>query len=235
MNLKDQGLIIYIKKINENNLLVKLLSKNNGLLIGIVYGGNSKKNKLVYQIGNFINFNFLKKNENSIGNLNAELSDPLLSDFFEDRYKLLLILTCCALINISVNENQKYQKIYDNSFNLFLALYNKHWFHEFSLWVINFLSELGYGFDWSQIKLKNKYIYLKNLEFINKKDSNKFDNNYIEFPYELILNKTVSYEQCKLLFKIFEYIMDNHLLNNSQKKIPRIYFEFKNVILKSLG
>ena len=55
MNLKDQGLIIYIKKINENNLLVKLLSKNNGLLIGIVYGGNSKKNKLVYQIGNFIN------------------------------------------------------------------------------------------------------------------------------------------------------------------------------------
>ena len=95
------------------------------------------------------------------------MSDPLLSDFFDDRYKLLLILTCCALINISVNENQKYQKIYDNSFNLFLTLYNKHWFHEFSLWIINFLSELGYGFDWSQIKLKNKNIYLKNLEFIN--------------------------------------------------------------------
>ena len=50
-----------------------------------------------------------KKNENSIGSLNAELSDPLLSDFFDDRYKLLLILTCCALINISVNENQKYK------------------------------------------------------------------------------------------------------------------------------
>ena len=43
MNFKDEALIIYIKIVNENNLLIKLLSKNNGLCIGIIYRCNSKK------------------------------------------------------------------------------------------------------------------------------------------------------------------------------------------------
>ena len=84
MNFKDQALIIYIKIINENNLLVKLLTKNNGLCVGIIYGGNSKKNKKIYQIGSYINFNFLQKNENSIASINGELKKPLLTNYFDD-------------------------------------------------------------------------------------------------------------------------------------------------------
>ena len=48
MNIKDEGLIIYIKIIKEKNLLIRLLTKNNGLCSGIIFGGNSKKNKVCY-------------------------------------------------------------------------------------------------------------------------------------------------------------------------------------------
>ena len=154
MNLKDEALIIYIKNINENNLLIKLLTKNNGLRIGIVYGGNTKKNKVIYQIGNYINFNLLQKNENSISSISGEIKLPLLSDYYDDKFKLYAILTCCALINTTINENQRFERIYNQCQNLFISFYNKHWFYEFSIWIINLLSELGYGFDWEQIKLK---------------------------------------------------------------------------------
>ena len=98
MNIKDEGLIIYVKIISDNNLFIKLLSNNNGLRLGIVYGGNTKKNKNIYQIGNFVNFNLLQKNENSVSIINAEIIKPLLSTFFNDKYKLYGVLTLCSLI-----------------------------------------------------------------------------------------------------------------------------------------
>ena len=158
MNLKDEALIIYTKTINEKNLFVKLLTKKYGLRLGIVFGGNSKKNKVIYQIGNYIDFNLLQKNENSIAGITGELKQPLLSNFYSDKFKLYAILTICSLINLTVNENQVFEKIYNQSHNLFLSLKKNHWFYNFSLWLLNFLTELGYGFDWGEIKLKKKYI-----------------------------------------------------------------------------
>lgn len=234
MNFKDEALIIYLKIINENNLLVKLLTKNNGLCIGIVYGGNSKRNKVIYQIGSYINFNLLQKNENSIASINGELKKPLLSNYYNDKFKLHGVLTCCSLINIAINENQRFKNIYNQSYNLYLSLNNKHWFYEFSVWMICFLAELGYGFDWTDIKLQKRFLCLDNLQFLDKNNLIVSNNNLIEFPYELVLNKVISFKQCNLLFTIFEHIINKQLLNHSSKKIPSIYFDFKKLILESL-
>ena len=139
MNIKDEGLIIYIKIIKEKNLLIRLLTKNNGLCSGIIFGGNSKKNKVYYQIGNFINFNLLRKNENSIPAIKGEIQFPLISNYYNDKYKLYVILTCCSLINININENQIFKDIYIKTYNFFVFLKNDHWFHQFSNWLINLL------------------------------------------------------------------------------------------------
>lgn len=234
MNFKDQALIIYIKIINENNLLVKLLTKNNGLCVGIIYGGNSKKNKKIYQIGSYINFNFLQKNENSIASINGELKKPLLTNYFDDKFKLHAILTSCSLLNVAINENQIFKNIYNQTHNLFLSFNNKHWFYEFSLWMLYFLTELGYGFDWADINLRKKFLCLNTLQFLDKNNSIVSNNNIIEFPYELVLNRIITFQQCNLFFIIFEHIIDKQLLSNSSKKTPGIYYDFKNLILESL-
>ena len=57
---------------------------------------------------------------------------------------------------------------------------------------------------------------------------------YIEFPYKLVLDKKISFHECNLFFTIFEHVMLKHLLNNSKKQLPKIYFDFKEVILNSL-
>ena len=51
----------------------------------------------------------------------------------------------------------------------------------------------------------------------------------------LIINKSISYKQCKLLFNLFENIMKNHLINNSSKKIPKVYYDFKQTILLNIN
>ena len=61
MQSKTVGLILFKKPIKDNNLYIKVLSANDKLLSGLVYGGNSSKKKLTYQLGYFIEFNQLQK------------------------------------------------------------------------------------------------------------------------------------------------------------------------------
>ena len=119
----------------------------------------------------------LRKNENSIASINGELTKPLLSNYFNDKYKLYAVLSCCSLINIAINENQRFNNIYNQSHNFFISLNNKHWFYKFSLWILYFLTELGYGFDWKDINLKKKFLCLDNLQFVDK---NNYFINYLE-------------------------------------------------------
>tara|TARA_Y100000590_G_scaffold337398_1_gene384344 strand:- start:2838 stop:3560 length:723 start_codon:yes stop_codon:yes gene_type:complete len=235
MIIKDEGLLIYEKIIKENNLFIKLLTKENGLRFGIVYGGNSKKNKVIYQLGNFINFHLSQKNENFASNIYGEITNPLMSNLYNDKYKLHSVLCCCSLINIAINENQHFQYIYNSSKDYFISLNNKFWFYEFSRWVFNYLKELGYGFDTKNINFENRFLNTDSLLFIDNKNKDNFDKNHIiEFPYDLYLNKIISFKQVLLFFNFFEFIMKNLILDDSKKKIPKIYFDFKEIILNRL-
>ena len=49
------GILLYRKVIKQNDLFVKILSKDDQLITGIVYGGNSSKKKNIYQIGYYLN------------------------------------------------------------------------------------------------------------------------------------------------------------------------------------
>ena len=112
MHNKTFGILLYKKKIKENDLYVKILSKEDSLITGVVYGGNSRK-KNIFQIGYFLNLSLYKKNLNYPFVIEAELRKPLISCIFEDKYKLQCILSIISLINLSIIEGQKIQGIYD--------------------------------------------------------------------------------------------------------------------------
>ena len=62
MKHKDKGIIFYSKIVKDNDLYIKILSSNDQILSGIVYGGNSSKKKIIYQLCYFIEFLLTKKN-----------------------------------------------------------------------------------------------------------------------------------------------------------------------------
>ena len=62
MQTKEFGILLYRKILKENDLFVKILSKDDQLITGIVYGGNSSKKKNIYKIGYYLNLSLIKKN-----------------------------------------------------------------------------------------------------------------------------------------------------------------------------
>ena len=112
MQTKNFGILLYRKVIKENDLFVKILSKDDKLITGIVYGGNSSKKKNIYQIGYYLNLNLVRRNSNSPFTINAEIDNPLLGSIINDKYKLYCLLSLISIVNLSIIEGQTIKGIF---------------------------------------------------------------------------------------------------------------------------
>ena len=48
---KYEGIIVFLKKIKDNDLYIRILNNKDKLISGIVYGGNSSKKKQIFLLG----------------------------------------------------------------------------------------------------------------------------------------------------------------------------------------
>ena len=85
MHWNDEGYLLSKNNFGENSVIMEVFTLNHGKCAGIVYGGSSRKNKKIFQIGNKILINCKSKNENEIGYFSIELIKPVSPIFFDDK------------------------------------------------------------------------------------------------------------------------------------------------------
>ena len=123
------------KKIKENDLFIKILAKNDEIISGIVFGGNSHKKRSIYQQGNFIDFNLVQKGKNNIKSFNGDIVYPFIANIYNDKYKTFSILAIIAILNKSLYEGIKVNGLYFSLSNLINIIHNKL----FSFFIFSFL------------------------------------------------------------------------------------------------
>tara|TARA_Y100001970_G_C14046242_1_gene756487 strand:+ start:194 stop:901 length:708 start_codon:yes stop_codon:yes gene_type:complete len=230
MIIKNEGIIIYKKKIKDNDLYIRILSKEDQIISGIVYGGSSSKKQLIYQLGYFIDYSSTKKNINAAPSINADLTKPYIGSIINDNFKSHCLLAIISLVNLSIVEGQKINNFYISIKNLIeiISLQN-HWLSFFLKWLFTLLELIGYQIDYEN---KNGYEYynLTNKEFQIYKT-----NNSILFPHKFFQNsKNINIDDISSIFTIFEYIYVNNHLNNLSYKLPISFTNFKKLIIKTL-
>ena len=184
MQTKNFGILLYRKAIKENDLFVKILSKDDQIITGIVYGGNSSKKKNIYQIGYYLNLNLVKKNSNSPYTINAEIENPLLGSIINDKYKLLCLLSLISLTNLSIIEGQTIKGIFSCVDDFINDLIVKHkWIVLYCKWLFELLKVIGYEIDYRS-NSKNQYFDVNLLKFTNIKQNNSF-----AFPHDFLAEK----------------------------------------------
>ena len=227
---KVRGILLFCKLSSENNLYIKFLSDKDELLTGLSFGGYTKKNKNIYQVGYFLEI-ILKKKNNYPNNIPAELSTPYYYNIFIDTYKLHCLLAIVSLLNISIIEGQKVNGLFYLTEQIIQILANKNkWIVDFFLYLLNLLKLIGYDIDFKN-NLSKSYFNLKTLQF-----DNYFKSESIKFPHNLLSKiELINKDNANSFFKIFENILQNHHLNNMNLNIPINYFKFKKIILNFLS
>ncbi len=155
MNWQDEGYLLAKNNYSENSIIIEVFTLNHGKCSGIVYGGNSRKTKKNFQVGNKIFINFKSKSENKIGYFSVELIKPVSPIFFDDKKRSICILSASTILKILLPERQINKKIYF-SFEEFLNnLSDKNWIKFYIFWELSLVKELGFD-----INLKDDFKHL---------------------------------------------------------------------------
>jgi len=176
MYWQDEGYLLSTTNLGENSIIIETFTLNHGKYSGIVYGGSSRKQKKIFQIGNKIFLNWKSKTENKTGYFNVELIKPVSPLFFDDKKRTICLLAAATILKILLPERQINKKIY-LSFNKLVDQFNyENWIKLYILWELSLIKELGFEID---------FFSKKNLD-INDNSSIKINNRYFKIPKLLL-------------------------------------------------
>ena len=167
MQWSDEGYLLSKNNFDENSIIIESFTLKHGKYSGLVYGGASRKQKKIFQIGNKILLNWKSTGENKTGYFTVELIKPIAPSFFDDKRRSACILSLTSILKILLPERQINPKIY-NSFEMMINnLNSKNWIELYIHWELSLIKELGY--EVNLLNEKNNESKVSNFIEINNK------------------------------------------------------------------
>ena len=216
MNWSDEGYLLSKNNYDENSIIIETFTLSHGKCSGLVYGGASRKQKKIFQIGNKIFLNWKSKAENKPGYFSVELIKPIAPSFFDDKKRSICILSLTSILKILLPERQNNKRAYDSFEFMINNLNNKNWIGLYIEWELSLIKELGYELDIQNrkdsnfIEINNKSLKIPKILLENKMD--EIYNNDIKealiFNKELLLENFINPN--RLRFPLFRNILESY-------------------------
>lgn len=218
MKIEDNGFIVFVKQYGENSLLLKILSKENGLISG--YVSHIKKNKLDYQVGNLVKFLWSAKNINQLGTLRIETIKSYLSIVITNRFYLNIIDNIASLINNLLYERYLENNLYfviENILNLmFHDIDKKHIIKEYLIFENTILNVIGTGIIFDNLCPFEKLYYISPRTglAVSQEKGEPYKNKLLLFP-EIFKSNEFSKENIIECFEVIDYFLKKYLEENN--------------------
>lgn len=150
MQFVDEGYIIKTQKHGESSLILTVVTREHGKIVGYVKGGMSKKSVGVYQTGNLIRVEAYARVEENMLSLKGEMIAPVAVNFMHDAKKLATVSALCALCNECMPEKVDLERFYYYIDSFFSFILEDNWLTHYSYFEFYLLEMLGIGLDLSE-------------------------------------------------------------------------------------
>lgn len=227
--MEDNGFIIYLSGTN----LTKIFSKKNGIISGFLKKTNTKYDRYKYQVGNYINFNIIDKNNYKVFEIENNIA--FLEKLFSDKVYMAIFNSSIAILNNILTHEQETYDIYKVFYNLMFSHNNKNLLLNYVDFLLNMTSYCGIYLNFSNSIISGSsdiyYISPKTGHCVTKKEGQKYakdlfiiPKNFLEFNQEK--------EEIINSINILHYFLYKFCKeNNIEYKYRNIKF-FKNQLIK---
>ena len=217
----DLGFLLSKSRYNENSLIAEIFTEKYGKVLGLIFGGTSKKINNYLQIGNHVHINFNSKSDQKIGYFKIEIKEALTPLYFDNPQKLSCISSTMHLIKLLTADFQSNKEIYLLLKNFFVLLKNDNWIKNYIYWELEFFKVLGY--DLNFLDMVNQKIVGAEIKYVSK---SSIDKRIIP---NFLIDKTQSFEDHKTLLsglKLVNDYLEKSILkpNNLNQPISRLHF-----------
>ena len=224
MYWNDTGYLLSKNRYNENSIIAEFFTEKHGKHSGLIFGATSKKIKNYLQIGNKLHLNCNLKNEDKLGYFKVEISKVNTPYYFENKKKLLCIISAMNLIKLLTVESQENSKIFNLIDNFFLKLDLTEWVKEYIYWELKLLELVGYNLDLKKI-IQSELLNNKKKYFV----SSNLEKKYV--PNFLIDNdkKEIDKKNLSNGLKLVGDFLEKNVLKPNNITYPVARFEFVNL------
>lgn len=226
MQFTDEGYIINIRKHGENSLILTVLTRFHGKLVGYVKGGHSKKNLGVYQPGNLISLDAYARLEENMLSFRTELLRPSAVNFIGDAAKLSVLTSFCELANACMPEKVELERFYYLVDSFFNFIGEDNWLVHYSYFEFYLLDFLGIGLDLSECSATGR---TENLRYVSPKSGRAvcaeagepYKDRLFRFP-RYIVDKNYRPEITEVadLLRMTEFFLNKNFFQTHNLKFP---------------
>lgn len=226
MQFTDEGYIINVRKHGETSLILTLITRAHGKLVGYVRGGHSKKNLGVYQPGNLIAVDAYARIEENMLSFRAELLRPTAVRFLGSSGKLSALSAFCELANACMPEKAELERFYYLIDSFFNFIDEDNWIVHYSYFEFYLLDFLGIGLDLSECSATGT---TENLAYVSPKTGRAvcveagepYKSRLFRFP-QYIVDKNYNPELSEVadLLRMTEFFLNKNFFQTHNLKFP---------------
>jgi DNA repair protein RecO (recombination protein O) len=151
MQWEDDAIVLAGRRHGESGLVVQLLTRAHGRHAGLVRGGQGRRLRTVYQIGNRVGVTWKARLAEQLGSITGELRHGHAARVIDDPPRLACLAAAAAMAESTLPEREPHPRAYDGLCALLESLDADHgWAVGYVEWELMLLAELGFGLDLSR-------------------------------------------------------------------------------------
>ena len=225
MTVDSNGIVLKHTLFGDNDIIVKILTENLGLISFMVKGGKKSNKRKYLQPLMIVSISFKYNIKKNIQYLNKIILKEVTSEILNNPQKSIISLFLCEIISKSLKEGSEDKEAYDFLFNQILWLNKKNnSILNFDVWFLAHFSKiLGISPNFYDVNKNSvKYFNPESGSFSDSTESRNWDHNK-----SLILFNLLNIEADKL--------KDFHLNNNLTKFVLKELIHYYDYHLNNLN
>lgn len=222
----DEGYIINIRKHGESSVILTVLTRHYGKVVGFVKNGFTKKNLGVYQLGNQVAIEAYARVDANMLSLKVELVAPHAVNFIMDAERLEALASFCELSNACMPEQMSLERFYyfvDSFFNLILE---DNWLTYYAYFEFYLLDFLGISLDLSECSATGTtenltYVSPKTGKAVCAEAGEAYKSRLFSFPqFILQQNYHPTPQELRDLLQMTEFFLNKNFFQTHSLKFP---------------
>ena len=149
MEWRDEGILLWVRRHGESNVIAEALTQQHGRHAGLVRGGASKTQVAILQPGAQLSLEWKARLAEHLGSYKIDLVRSRAAAIMAAREPLACLNAISAMLVQFLPEREPNPDVYNLTLDLMNRLGNsdKGWPVTYALWELGLLNALGFGLD----------------------------------------------------------------------------------------
>jgi len=239
MDWNEAGILMSIQPHGESGLVAQMFTQSYGRHAGFVSGGNGRRQKPLFQPGNYLQVSWRGRLSEHLGNFTCEPLGLRASDFLDDPLRLGALNAAMTLLATTLPEREPHPNLYDATLAWLEGLSGPYWGETLVLLEVRLLDVLGFGLDLSSCAATGlteelDYVSPRSGRAVSREAAEPYKDKLLKLPGFLVGRQHTDLQSVYDGLQMTGYFFEKYIFHAQNKPLPEAHGRLTNRLQRAL-